>query len=46
MSCFMKTGIVLPIAALLCLLGSTGQVQAQNRDGAAVLGFSRAAAPK
>jgi polyvinyl alcohol dehydrogenase (cytochrome) len=36
MSCFMKTGIVLPISALLCLLGSTGQVQAQNRDGAAV----------
>ena len=36
MSYFMKTGILLPISALLCLVGSTGQMQAQNRDGAAV----------
>jgi polyvinyl alcohol dehydrogenase (cytochrome) len=36
MSCFTKTGMVLPISALLCLFGSTGRVQAQNRDGATV----------
>jgi polyvinyl alcohol dehydrogenase (cytochrome) len=32
----MKTGILFSISALLCLVGSTGPVQAQNRDGAAV----------
>jgi polyvinyl alcohol dehydrogenase (cytochrome) len=32
----MKTGILLPVSAVLCLIGSTGQVQAQNRDGATV----------
>ncbi len=36
MSYFTKTGMLLPISALLCLVGSTGQLQAQNRDGAAV----------
>src|SRR5580658_3207853 len=36
MSYFMKTGILLPISALLCLVGFTGQMQAQNRDGATV----------
>src|SRR5579863_2622487 len=36
MSYFMKTGSLLPISALVCLLGSTGLMQAQNRDGAAV----------
>src|SRR5580692_8412789 len=36
MSCFMKIGILLPISVLLCVVGSTGQIQAQNRDGAAV----------
>jgi polyvinyl alcohol dehydrogenase (cytochrome) len=35
-SYFMKTAILLPISALLCLVGSTGQLLAQNRDGAAV----------
>jgi polyvinyl alcohol dehydrogenase (cytochrome) len=33
---FMKTGILLPISALVCLVGFTGQMQAQNRDGATV----------
>ena len=32
----MKTGILLPLTALVCLVGSTGIVQAQNRDGAAI----------
>lgn len=32
----MKAGLVLPISALVCLLVSTGGLQAQNRDGAAV----------
>jgi len=32
----MKTGMLFPISALLCLVGSTGLMQAQNRDGAAV----------
>jgi polyvinyl alcohol dehydrogenase (cytochrome) len=32
----MKTGVVLPISALLCLVGSAGRMQAQNRDGATV----------
>jgi polyvinyl alcohol dehydrogenase (cytochrome) len=32
----MKTGVVLPISALVCLLGSAGRIQAQNRDGATV----------
>jgi polyvinyl alcohol dehydrogenase (cytochrome) len=32
----MKTGILLPISALLCIVASTGQMQAQNRSGAAV----------
>ena len=33
---FKKTGILLPISALVCLVGSTGRMQAQNRDGATV----------
>ncbi len=32
----MKTGIVLPISALLCFVASTGRMQGQNRDGATV----------
>ena len=36
MSDLTKSGIVLRISALLCLVGSTSQIQAQNRDGAAV----------
>ena len=36
MSYSMKTGILLPISALLGLVSFTGQVLAQNRDGAAV----------
>jgi len=32
----MKTGVALPISALVCLLGSAGRIQAQNRDGATV----------
>ncbi len=36
MSCFMETGIALPISVLLCLVGSTDRMQAQNRDGATV----------
>jgi polyvinyl alcohol dehydrogenase (cytochrome) len=36
MSYFMRTGILLPMSALLCCVGFTNQIQAQNRDGAAV----------
>ena len=32
----MKIRVLLPISALLCLVGFTGPIQAQNRDGAAV----------
>ena len=32
----MKTGILLPISALFCIVVPTGLMQAQNRDGAAV----------
>lgn len=32
----MKTGILLPISALFCFVGFTGQMLAQNRDGATV----------
>jgi polyvinyl alcohol dehydrogenase (cytochrome) len=36
MICSMKTPVVLPVSALLCLVGSASQIQAQNRDGATV----------
>lgn len=36
MSYFMKTGVLVPICAVLGLVGFTGQVEAQNRDGATV----------
>ncbi len=32
----MKTGILLPIGAVICLVGSAGRMQAENRDGATV----------
>ena len=36
MSYFTKTRVWLPMTALLCVVGSTGQMQAQNRDGETV----------
>lgn len=32
----MRSGILLPISAILCFVGFAGQMQAQNRDGATV----------